>query len=213
MAQNNLEHPSDDALELYSLGRLGEPDLAQLEEHLLICPDCQDRLSETDLYVQTMREAVAEYRRRRPRPSPRSVRTGSGLWGFPQLKPVWLVAVVGLMLLVAWRAQVQRRAAVVGPAPVAVVLQALRSLDSTAAPAATPLRLFLDVQGLPSLSEWRIEIVGTDGRQAGAFEGRAREGRLEVVLPRGLPAGQYWVRVSAPESPGEILREYGLLAR
>ena len=52
------EHPEEDRLEQYSLGRLAGSDLRRLEEHLLLCPKCQDRLTEVDAYVRAMRDGA-----------------------------------------------------------------------------------------------------------------------------------------------------------
>jgi anti-sigma factor ChrR (cupin superfamily) len=43
-----FEHISDERLARYSEGRLEEPDLGQVEEHLLICEQCCARLTEFD---------------------------------------------------------------------------------------------------------------------------------------------------------------------
>ncbi len=43
-----FEHISDERLAQYSEGRLEEPDLGQVEEHLLICEQCCTRLSKFD---------------------------------------------------------------------------------------------------------------------------------------------------------------------
>ena len=46
-------HLTEDALEVYSLGRLSsEDDLATFEEHLLVCEYCQTRLEKMDEFVQ-----------------------------------------------------------------------------------------------------------------------------------------------------------------
>jgi anti-sigma factor RsiW len=42
------EHVPDDWLDQYSLGTLDEPRLAQVEEHLLICEKCCERLTQLD---------------------------------------------------------------------------------------------------------------------------------------------------------------------
>jgi hypothetical protein len=42
------EHVPDDWLEEYSKGELLEPQLGQLEEHLLICELCCERLTKAD---------------------------------------------------------------------------------------------------------------------------------------------------------------------
>ncbi|MGD1097102.1 MAG: zf-HC2 domain-containing protein [Bryobacteraceae bacterium] len=50
-----MPHISDDQLELYLMGRLNEQELAPLEEHLLICEECRDRLEKTEAYIAAMR--------------------------------------------------------------------------------------------------------------------------------------------------------------
>ena len=55
-----VAHPTIDALEFYSLGRLTEPKLAQLEEHLLVCEECQDRVSSLDRYHATLKKALQQ---------------------------------------------------------------------------------------------------------------------------------------------------------
>ena len=54
----NVGHASDDLLELYSMGRLKEEEMAPLEEHLLICDECRNRLMATDREIAAIREAL-----------------------------------------------------------------------------------------------------------------------------------------------------------
>ncbi len=42
------EHPPDEWLDQYSRGTLEEPQLGEVEEHLLICEQCSDRLTKLD---------------------------------------------------------------------------------------------------------------------------------------------------------------------
>src|SRR5262245_61394504 len=56
------EHSSEESLEMYALGRLRGPELEQLEEHLLICESCQDRLDTTEKYVKAMQGAARRLR-------------------------------------------------------------------------------------------------------------------------------------------------------
>ncbi len=53
-----VEHPSDDLLERYSMGRLTEAEMAPLEEHLLICEECRKRRVVMDFDVAALREAL-----------------------------------------------------------------------------------------------------------------------------------------------------------
>jgi hypothetical protein len=46
-------------LERYHLGMvIEEPELAQIEEHLLACPECVERAERTAAYVDTLRAAI-----------------------------------------------------------------------------------------------------------------------------------------------------------
>ena len=51
-------HIDDDDLERYVLDRQSEERAAAIEEHLLVCEECQDRLAQTDQRVQAMRAAL-----------------------------------------------------------------------------------------------------------------------------------------------------------
>jgi anti-sigma factor RsiW len=51
---------TDDTLELYVLGRLGDSETACLEEHLLLCADCQRRVEDADDDVRAIRIALQE---------------------------------------------------------------------------------------------------------------------------------------------------------
>ena len=60
-------HHSQEIWEEYALGMQSEEDCRRLEEHLLICPACQDLLAEADNYIQIVKAATspAEGTRRR----------------------------------------------------------------------------------------------------------------------------------------------------
>ena len=55
-------HPPDDVIELYALGRLSEGLIPSFEEHLLICSRCQDALQSEDVFSQSMTEALKRSR-------------------------------------------------------------------------------------------------------------------------------------------------------
>jgi anti-sigma factor RsiW len=51
-------HIDDDDLERYVLDQLSEDAAAPIDEHLVVCQECQDRLAQTDQRVQAMRTAL-----------------------------------------------------------------------------------------------------------------------------------------------------------
>jgi anti-sigma factor RsiW len=58
-------HISEDALEEYALGRLPSAHCEPLDEHLLVCPACQNALEVIDDYVNVIRAALAAFPRSR----------------------------------------------------------------------------------------------------------------------------------------------------
>jgi len=58
------DHISADALEAYAMGKLSLNESVPLEEHLLICSQCQTRLEQTDEYIQVIQAAASDLSRR-----------------------------------------------------------------------------------------------------------------------------------------------------
>lgn len=57
-----MAHTSEDYIEKFAMGTLSEAELAPIEEHLLICSECRDRLEVTERYAVAMRAAAARIR-------------------------------------------------------------------------------------------------------------------------------------------------------
>jgi uncharacterized CHY-type Zn-finger protein len=55
-------HVNDDTLERYAMRPLPSPESERLEEHLLICSACRDRLQFTNEYVAAMKTAAKTQR-------------------------------------------------------------------------------------------------------------------------------------------------------
>jgi hypothetical protein len=190
-------HLDGEDLERYSMGTSGPEQTACIEEHLLICEGCQDRLRETDDYLLTMRTSAAQVRRNERAAKAREWRIGSWL-------PA-LAAAACILLLVAGTFRFTRP-----PGPVvAVSLTALRgSSVGGSAPAARELMLHPDLTGLTESSSYRLEIVDAAGHAVRQTTLVSAQSGIKVP---GLRAGLYFVRVYLPE--GELLREYGLEIR
>ena len=62
MLHSFTDHPTDALLEQYAIGKLDEPDLGFVEEHLLVCEQCRDRLTEQDDFVRATRAAARQLR-------------------------------------------------------------------------------------------------------------------------------------------------------
>jgi anti-sigma factor RsiW len=55
-----MDHISEAELDRYALGQLSQFEIAPLEEHLLICANCQGRLRLTDQFIAALRAATDE---------------------------------------------------------------------------------------------------------------------------------------------------------
>jgi hypothetical protein len=190
-------HASDEVLERYSMDGLAGRELADAEEHLLVCESCQGRLAHEDSIRQGVRDGGAVLVTQ-PRTAAR--------------KLAWAFALAAMVLAVLTVSQWQwvRRSA--GP-PAVILLQATRGADAAqaVAPAGKPLTLMLDLTGLPQASEYTLEVVDAGGRPAYRSKESPRNNRLQATFDRGLAAGAYFVRVYMLD--GELLREYVLPVR
>ena len=221
-----LVHATEDLLEEYSFGRICEPQLSWLEEHLLICPQCRLELDDIEEYKVLIKAGLAslEHDRRAAAVALESPtgpgspnRLASGLRRALSLPFAWpgmlasrnlaaacLVALGGT--IVAWRMQ-----SPVAMAPaVSVKLVALRGgEDSARAPSGRPLDLVFDRTDLPADLSYRAEVVNSSGRQMWTGGVRIADQNLSIRVDRPLRAGgAYWVRLYS--SAGALLREFAL---
>ncbi len=201
-------HPTEDLLDEYVFGRLQEPALAELEDHLFTCSSCQSTLAELDDYIRAMKIALAELQH--------------GSVAHATLPPAWArlpggttaIWAVGLMLVLSGSAMVWWR---IRPAPEAVTatLAAFRGGDAATfahVPAGKPLDLVIDGTSLPAASAYRLQIVNASGKSVWSGPAVASGEKLSAHLTTGLGPGVYWVRLYASQVPGEagLLREFGL---
>ena len=197
-------HPTEDLLEEYSFGRVVEPALASIEEHLLDCTLCQDRLLAVDEYTTLMKAGIAAIEREREVTGalPRFAMPGA---------PVLFAAAVMLVLVgvaIGWR--LQPSAAVASASTMTVKLTALRGGDGDGlarAPFGRPLDLTFDRTDLPTALAYRLEVVSSSGHRLWSGAAQVEPQSLSARVTRRLAPGVYWVRLYAG---GQLRREFGL---
>src|SRR5450631_2061581 len=108
-------HLDTEELEKYSMVATAIEDVAPVEEHLLICEYCQDRVQETEEYLVALRIAAQQMRR-----DERVGTRGRG-WTLPAWSFAWVAAAACCLLMVGAALRLQPP----GPS-VAVSLEALR---------------------------------------------------------------------------------------
>ncbi|MCE5311274.1 MAG: zf-HC2 domain-containing protein [Acidobacteriales bacterium] len=93
------QHASDDALERYLLGESDEPEVAAVEEHLLVCRTCQTRLEETEAYITAIRSAAKKLRAEPPTVGEELRSRFSRLMAMPT--PVWATVAAAALVICA----------------------------------------------------------------------------------------------------------------
>lgn len=202
--QLNIDgHASDECLEQYAMGSLEEPLLGELEEHLLLCSQCQDHLQEIDAYHAAMRNAAARLEREDEARKKFWTRMSASL---TVQRLGWLMALGVVMVMgLSLRLWISHRASA---PPLALFLETSRGAEVRHAPARRPLELNLDTTALPAYPLYLVETVDAVGKVQAQFQAAATGGKVRAPLPKGLATGTYFIRLYSPTR--ELLREYGL---
>ncbi len=202
------EHVGEEALEKYSMGRTSEPEAEPIEEHILICAGCQDRLEAMDEFLLTMREAArlsatSAPRRRRP------------WFGWPVFATGWKPALAaGAMAAALVLAILPSRSGL--PALETVALVSARGVDpagAAVAQAGRRLALSIDLRALEPMEAYRVDLVDSRGRPVWSSIARGEGESLQVVTGLSPARGRYWVRLYAPRMRQELVREFGLVVQ
>jgi len=198
----NSSHLSDERIESYSMGRLEEAEIIAVEEHLLLCAECQEQVAKMDEFVDAVRKAA-----QRTRNEP------AGLWGRAAALltvhrgPAWagLAAIAGAILIFIF----------LPGSPVTpqyLALTTLRGPESAVphAKANTPINLELDLTGLPASPLYTVELVDHGGAILRDYTNEPGASKVNVLIAEKLPSGQYWIRLYGSSLKTDLLREYGL---
>lgn len=206
-----MAHVTDEELEQYALDRLEEDDAAPVEEHLLFCEDCRNRLQAMDEYVAAMRVALGELEAEQQPVDSAKARKYPPIGQFlkPKQTALFLAAAASLLIIVPlWLGQSE---------PYELHLRALRGVEESlmpAAPANQSLRLAVNLDGLVVGRDLVLELVDSGGDTVWADTVRAEGNEATAEVGKTLAAGQYWVRLYTPTQSeperGELLREFGL---
>lgn len=196
------DHPSEEELEAYAMGRVGsrgdEDELEHIETHLLVCEACQDAVTEIDQFVGTIR---------RTQPAEEKRRTWgrlTNLFSFPSA--MTFVAVAALLSISAPFAA--QRWSATGIDTVVYKEAAQRaSPEAQVAPAGREFNLDLPAPA-GVVGPVRIGVVAADGQMETELTAPVESGRLQAHVSRRLSAGKYWLRLSTIE--GSDLGEHAL---
>jgi len=217
MLESGFVHAPEDQLERYALGMVSsEEELAPLEEHLLVCPECQDKLREVETFIAHFRPVASRLRAEDARAVSQQTNPGRirRAWDALRRFPAPLRVTVALAMATGIVFVVPRLSQ--HPASYeAVALEAVRGAGS-ASGSQTHLeripQLEIDLTQLSAQSSWTVEVVDQTGGKIFETMVKSSGNRLQVNLDRPLPRGSYYVRLYGA-SRDELLREFGLESR
>lgn len=195
----SISHQTEEQLELYALGRLPGPAIAVVEEHLLVCISCQERLDEVEAFALAMRDAIAD----EPATQARSgwfACFRSGL-GQPGLNPRSMALAVGFAVLALASVLFLHTGRNVAPLA-SLQLTATRGETQTVKPAQ---KTEITLADAPAQAALRVEVVDATGGSVWNGPYQADAGKVKIA--KQLPPGTYFVRLY--DSTGKLLHEYG----
>lgn len=196
MARDCYAAVSGETIERYCLGHLDSEEVERFEEHLLVCPNCQDRVAASDQFIKAMKSALRE-----PAPKEQARKRWSPFRWTPVLAAGFAAVTVAVFL------SLPRGGG--GGAPEVVTLRAVRGFEDPVAAAAGrgPLVFQADLAEMPELPAYRLEIVDAEGAVLWRGEGRPAGATLTIATSHRLRPGRYWIRI---KGNGKLLREFGL---
>ncbi len=190
-------HLTDDRVDDYVLGRLSGAELAELEEHLILCSECRARLDTAEAFAAGMKEASVLNPTTSADSAPRPK------WTDWRRKPAVSMGLAFVAVLAVVSIFSNRQTSFMPVA--ALTLSANRGETPATGPA---LELDLTLTDAPrDAGVFRVEVVNAAGQTVWSGLAPGTETGVQVKAKQRLPPGNYFVRLHAVS--GEVLREYG----
>lgn len=190
-------HQPEEQLELYALGRLPEPRVAEVEEHLLVCAACREQVDDLEAYALAMRQAI----------STEPANESSRFFSFQHFRLRIPILTLAASLAAVVFAVTLYNQFVPRLSPLATLqLTAMRG----AMPSVPPSReTDITLADAPAGSTLRAEVVDAAGSII--WQGDLAPASHRIALSERLATGNYFVRLF--DSNGKLLHEYGFLVR
>jgi hypothetical protein len=190
-------HESDDGLELYALDRLSGAEVIRVEEHLLVCEPCRERLEQNAAFAFTMRDVLRQH----PEPL-EAPQKGLYDW-FGLFRPQFAMGAFAVAVLAAGIFWMSSRGNL--PPVASVQLIAMRGEMQMVAAAKT---LNLTLTDAPATGgPFRVEMVDSSGSPEWSGSLQRDTSGLKAHIARKVPAGTYFARLY--DASGKLVHEYG----
>lgn len=213
--RSNVSCLTDQEIEEFLFNRLSGVTREVIEEHLLACQKCLERVEAEEEYVNQMKTAAGEIERetleRAYAWEPERASWVDRLrgWFATGRRRTWSLALAAMLVAGAFSISQFN----LGDQGVQTVLLDVRRGEGGLAEARANVPLSLTMRtGDLADGLYRMEVISADGILVASAESAASNGALKWNLETRIRAGDYWVRLR-PAGGGELLREYGLRLR
>ncbi len=200
-------HPTDDELEMYSMGRASELETIRIEEHVLLCGYCQDRLQDADEFVALMKDTTNEIAAREDAALDKQGRARTVAGAVERMGTPVITGLAAIVAVTIGFAVYQNQRAVstpTGEAAIHLVANRGAGMTPVIGSNASSVLLSMDTSGLPE-ERLAVVVVAEDGSPVWASQVEPRNNRALASVRQSLRAGQYFCRLS---SKSVLLREF-----
>jgi len=190
-------HGTEEKLELYALGRLPDSDRALLEEHLIVCAVCREKLDGIGGFALAMREAGKQ------QPEAASTRKLASFFRQPAVSMALVFVLVVIVIAIFSTERTE-----VAPSAALQLTAARGGMPSTVSARQLDLRLAdPPAEGGP----FRVAVFNAAGGTVWSGLAESTPAGVDVSVTVTLPQGDYFVRLYSVD--GKTLREYGFRVR
>jgi hypothetical protein len=188
-------HGTEERLELYVLGRLPESEIIEIEEHLILCEPCRDRVEEIGAFAPAMRGALLQIE-----PGKQQTTDWFSWLRLPRFAAAGAFAAVVLTFGVYWMAGNNRV-----PPMASLTLTAMRG--ETVPEIGSSRELDLTITDAPAgAGQFVLQLVDASGESVWSGPAPASGPALLVKVRKRLSPGAYIVRLN--KASGQLAHEY-----
>ena len=203
----HADHPGNDALEEYLLGRHTERDLEAVETHVLACESCVSKLELLTTEIAAMKLAFCDL----PTHHSSNARPYGSMRNWLLVAPLAWTTTAALLVLCVSLPKIAQH----GTQTTQVTLHAYRGSEIAVVPGHHSALLTMDAFDLPAETV-SVQLVDTYGTELWVGHSSIKDDRAKVMLPPQPNTGTYFLRLYgslSSSTDASLLREFAFEVR
>lgn len=200
--QEDLQHPSEDALERFVLHRMQEEELESFESHILACDNCVSRLEYLEVQIAATKMALSDLHQEKV--AENYAKSKKSSWAWLKISGYSLAGVAAAAILTV--------ANLPSFNTVERDISGYRGSETIELPVNHPLYLHLNAKDLAA-SPVALEVVSAEGNEIWKGRSVVDHQKVDTHLPKITERGNYLLRVyssPADQGQGALLKEFSI---